>query len=253
MSTQQEIKNFNKSSEAEIANKNKLIDLFKNCPVPENEIQANLGLFINRQLLSRILFLNDMYKQIINVNGVIMEFGVRWGQNLSLFSSLRGLHEPFNGYRKVIGFDTFEGFPSVHSKDGNHSIISVGSFNVTDKYEEYLDQILAARQQESPIAHIKKYDIVKGDASVQVENYLNQHPETIISLAYFDMDIFEPTKKVLEVIKNYVTKGSIIGFDQLNNDVYPGETVALREVFGLDKYRIVRSPYSSCQSYLIIE
>mgnify|MGYP003971701973 CR=1 FL=1 len=28
---------------------------------------------------------NEIYKKIIDVHGVIMEFGTRWGQNLALF------------------------------------------------------------------------------------------------------------------------------------------------------------------------
>ena len=39
-----------------------------------------------------------------------MEFGVRWGQNLITLNNLRGIYEPFNHSRKIIGFDTFEGF-----------------------------------------------------------------------------------------------------------------------------------------------
>ena len=61
-----------------------------------------------------------------------MEFGVRWGQNLVTLSNLRGIYEPFNYSRKIIGFDTFEGFPSVHEKDGTHQSIEKGAFNVTE-------------------------------------------------------------------------------------------------------------------------
>jgi hypothetical protein len=65
-----------------------LNDLLNNNPIPENERLGNLSLFLNRQLLSRIIFLDKMYKQILNVQGVIMEFGVRWGSNLALLSML---------------------------------------------------------------------------------------------------------------------------------------------------------------------
>jgi len=42
--------------------------------------------------------------------------------------------------------------------------------------------------------------------------------------------------------QNHVTKGTVIGFDELNYHEFPGETLALKEVFGLDKYKIRRSP-----------
>ncbi len=47
-----------------------------------------------------------------------MEFGTRWGQNLSIFSNLRTLYEPTHYHRKIIGFDTFSGFVDVAPQDG---------------------------------------------------------------------------------------------------------------------------------------
>lgn len=95
--------------------------------------------------------------------------------------------------------------------------------------------------------------MVKGNAIIQLENYLESNPHTIVSLAYFDFDLYEPTKKCLELIMDYVTKGTVIGFDELNRPDFPGETVALREVLGLSKYKIHRSRYSSLQAYIVIE
>lgn len=229
------------------------LDLFRECPIPGNELLSNLGLFLKRQDLSKMLFLNDLYKKIIDVHGVVIEFGVRWGNNLALFESFRGIYEPYNHNRKIIGFDTFAGFPSVHEKDGTADIVSVGAYGVTEGYDAYLEKILGYHEQESPIPHIKKYRLVKGDATVEVEKYFTEHPETIVAFAYFDFDLYEPTKKCLEVIKEHVTKGTIIAFDQLNDHGFPGETLALKEVFGLDRYKISKSPYCSVQSYIVME
>jgi hypothetical protein len=228
-------------------------DLFQNSPIPKAETLSNLGLFLNRQTLSRILFMHELYQKIINVNGVIMEFGVRWGQNLALFESFRGIYEPFNYTRKIIGFDTFEGFPSVHEKDGGSEIIQVGAYSVTKGYEDYLSDVLQYHEQESPIPHIKKYDLIKGDATVTVPNYLIQHPETIIAFAYFDFDIYEPTKVCLEAIKPHITKGTVIAFDELNHPDYPGETLAVKEALGINNYKIIRTPLTPYISYLVIE
>ncbi|MCE3224791.1 MAG: CalS11 [Nitrospira sp.] len=240
-----------RSSEHETDIREKLSQLFQECPIPDDEVLANLGLFIKRKDLSRILFLQDLYKQILQVHGVVVEFGVRYGNNLALMQSLRGIYEPFNHNRKILGFDSFQGFPSVHEKDGGS--VSAGSFSVTRNYEDYLSRVMAYHEQESPISHIQKYKLIKGDASVEVERYFKENPETIVALAYFDFDLYEPTKKCLEIITNHVTKGTIIAFDQLNDHDFPGETLALKEVWGLDKYRIRRSPVTSLQSYMVIE
>ena len=69
----------------------------------------------------------------------------------------------------------------------------IGAYSVTKDYEYYLGQILECHERESPIPHIKKYRLVKGDATKTVEEYLRDNPETIIALAYFDFDIYEPT------------------------------------------------------------
>ena len=61
----------------------------------------NLGLFQNRINLMRILFMNELYQKTINVTGDIMEFGCRWGQNLSLFLNFRGIYEPYNMQKKM--------------------------------------------------------------------------------------------------------------------------------------------------------
>jgi hypothetical protein len=241
------------ANDKEMSQRNHLVNLFHQCPIPDSELCSNLPLFINRQNLSTILFMVELYKRIISVHGIVTEFGVRWGRNMALFESLRGIFEPFNHNRKLVGFDTFAGFPSIHQKDGTDKIIAKGSYAVTKEYEQYLSQILDYHETESPISHIKKYELRKGDAVVEVNKYLKEHPETIIALAYFDFDIYEPTKKCLEAIRPHLTKGSVIGFDELNHAAYPGETLALKEVLGLDQYKIHHSPFSPTQSFLVIE
>ena len=251
--TSQDIRLKVNASSDEQSARSRFFKLFKACPIPENEMLMNLPLFIKRQDLSCLLFMNELYQKILGIHGVIMEFGVRWGRNLALFENFRGLYEPFNHNRKIIGFDTFEGFPSIDEKDGHAEIIKTGSYNVTEHYEDYLDLVLSYHEQESPIAHMKKYEIVKGDASMRIEDYLRQNPETIVALAYFDFDIYQPTISCLKAIKNRVTRGTVIGFDELNVHDYPGETMALAEVFGLDRYKIHHSLYSPTQSYIIME
>ena len=92
------------SSSVEKDAQGKFVDLLKSSPLPDDEIFANLGLYLTSKNLSRLLFFYEIYKKIIHTHGVIVEFGVRWGQTLSIFSALRGIFEPFNRHRKIIGF-----------------------------------------------------------------------------------------------------------------------------------------------------
>ncbi|MHC4329234.1 MAG: crotonobetainyl-CoA--carnitine CoA-transferase, partial [Planctomycetota bacterium] len=77
-----------------------LMSLFNSSPLPNDEVLANLGLFLTSKNLSRLLFFYEIYRKIIHTHGIIAEFGVRWGQTLSIMSALRGIFEPFNRHRK---------------------------------------------------------------------------------------------------------------------------------------------------------
>lgn len=239
------------STSAEQNRKIKFANYLRSSPIPNCELPDNLGLYLTRQTLSRINFIQDIYKKIVPVHGVVMEFGVRWGQNMALFSSLRGIHEPFNYNRKIIGFDTFEGFPSVDLNDG--LMLKKGDYSVLPDYRESLDQILHDHEMLSPISQISKHELIEGDASLTLPEYLRDHPETIVALAYFDFDIYKPTRDCLKALQPFLTKGSILAFDELNAAPFPGETIALKEVLGLSRYALRRDPNSPLTSYLVVE
>jgi hypothetical protein len=228
-------------------------EMLKTSPLPDDELLANLGLYLSSKNLSRLLFFYEIYKKIVDSHGVIIEFGVRWGQTLSALSALRGICEPFNRHRKIIGFDTFAGFKGFGVKDGVRCQSKDGSFSVSEGYEDYLDRILALQEALNPLNHIKRFELIKGDAAETVPAYFRAHPETIVSLAIFDFDIYQPTRAALEAIKPHLCKGSILVFDELCDDIFPGETVALNEVFGLNNVRVKRMPMTARVSYLEIE
>lgn len=245
--------NITYASKEEISAREQLVRHFKKCPIPNDEILSNLGLFLNSKNLSRILFMDHLYQQIVDVQGIIIEFGSRWGQNLAIFSALRGIYEPFNRHRKIVGFDTFKGFPSVSEKDGESKLMKGGKLAVADNYPHYLTKVMELQEKDNPLSHIKKFDLRVGNAVVEIEKYLKDHPETIAALAYFDFDIYEPTKKCLEAIRPHLVKGSILGFDELNDPDSPGETLALKEVFTLNNLKLKRYRYASRVSYFVME
>jgi hypothetical protein len=231
----------------------RMMQYLKNTPIPEDQLLSNLGLFLSSKNLSRILFMDHLYRLAVDIPGVVMEFGVRWGQNCALFAALRGIYEPFNRHRKIIGFDTFEGFPSVAPQDGASDMIYAGNLAVAPGYKGYLEGILSCQEQDNPLGHITKFDLRKGDACLEIGRYLTDNPQTIVALAYFDFDLYEPTKKCLEIIGPRLVKGSVIGFDELNDPDSPGETLALMDAFGLRNVRLKRYRYASRVSYFVVE
>ncbi len=241
------------ATEREQDRREEFVDVFRRCPIPDDELLSSVGLFLKRQDLARTLFLTDLYSRILDVPGVVLEFGVRWGRDLTLFQALRGIYEPYNYGRRVVGFDTFSGFPSVDARDGSAAHVAVGAYDVGgEDYETYLQGVLDYHETESPLAHIRKHELVKGDVTETVDRYLDEHPETIVAFAYFDLDLYEPTRHCLEAIRPRLTKGSVVGFDELNCADFPGETLALREVFGLGAVRLQRSPITPYPSFFVV-
>jgi hypothetical protein len=251
---QQETGNFvakSLASSEEVQAYNKLQELNKRSPIPDSEVLANLGLFHVRASFVRMQFIYNLYLKALNTHGVIMEFGVRWGQNLALLTTFRNIHEPYNLSRKIIGFDTFEGFPSVSKQDGSTDEARIGAYSVAADYASYLGELLGAQERLGPRSHVKRHELVKGDVVTTLPKYLDDHPETIIALAYFDLDLYEPTKACLNLIRPHLVKNSIVGFDELVSDYFPGETQALKEAWGISDFEIIRDPTSPQQSYLV--
>ena len=51
------------------------------------------------EALARTIYYTDIYYRIIDVPGVIVEFGVQWGATMAQLMSLRSVFEPFNHSR----------------------------------------------------------------------------------------------------------------------------------------------------------
>ncbi len=245
------IKTLGGSTSAETEARAALAQRLRSADIPDRELLDNLGLFLTRQTLSRIAFMQQLYAMIVPVHGVIMELGVRWGQNMALFSVLRGMHEPFNHNRKIVGFDTFDGFPGVDAKDG--AAARAGDYGVSAGWKAELEGVLDFHESNAPIPQKTKYELVEGDAAKTLPEYLARNPQTIVALAYFDFDLYAPTKACLEALLPHLTKGSVLAFDELNCPDFPGETLAVKEVLGLDRYAIRRDPNNPLMSWMVVE
>src|ERR1700740_3694860 len=142
MSEQKSYKIQTRASESQLKARQNLQELFMYSPLEPDHLLVNLALYMRSSVVAKILYVNKLYQHIIHTPGVIMEFGVWWGANLALFESLRAIYEPYNHARKIIGFDTFAGYPAIRPEDGESELATIGGYAVTPNYEEYLKQIL---------------------------------------------------------------------------------------------------------------
>lgn len=231
-----------------------LVDLFKRRPMVDEQLLTNLGLYMRSSVLASTLFREEAYKKILNIPGDILVFGLWWGQDAILFENLRAIYEPYNLNRRIVGFDTFGGYPGedIGENDRPSEVISEGVYAVPDQYELYLSELMAYHTRENSLYRTNTVKFVKGDVLKTVPDYYKKHSERITALAYFDMALYEPTKICLQHILKTCIKGSVIVFDELNREEYPGETLALKELVDLNGARIEKSEVLPDRTFLII-
>src|SRR5262245_1985791 len=105
------------SSASEIAQVDRLGDLFERYPIGLAEKIVNLGVFIRRQELSYILANYELFRLIEQVKGSIFYFGVFHGAEMMTLANISAGLEPYNYNRRVIGFDTFTGSTGFTGND----------------------------------------------------------------------------------------------------------------------------------------
>jgi macrocin-O-methyltransferase TylF-like protien len=210
-------------------------------PQMGNHWNIHQTVFLKRQSLSRLIYYYELYQKVVDIPGVICEFGIQWGATLAALVNLRGMLEPFNHSRLIYGFDTFEGFVQLDAIGADLS--SPGDYSTTEGYCRTLEEILQLQESGSPLSHIKKFELVPGDASQTIVPWLERNPHAIVAMAIFDMDVYKPTRDVLEAILPRLTRGSLLVFDELNCAHFPGETTAVQEVIGLNKLKLRRFPH----------
>jgi len=246
-----DLRAFVHDSPQETESTQRLAKLLASTPIPPEELVNNLSLFLRRHQLTDLLSTDALYRMVLDVPGVIMEFGVRYGRHLGAFAAMRGLYEPYNPLRRIIGFDTFTGFPDVADVDRVGPTAYKGRFAVPDDYPAYLRDVLDAHEVGDPFGHVaQRTMIVQGDVRETLPRYLAENPHTVVALAYFDLDLYEGSRVALDAIRPYLTKGSVLAFDEIDNPKWPGENIAIRETFGLDCATIRLFPGRPAPAYL---
>ena len=216
----------------------------------------NFEKYVTRQALTRFIARYELFKKVINIKGSIIECGVHHGGGLMAWAKLSAGLEPIALDRKIIGFDTFEGFPSVDAKDSgiliNKSLKEGGfdtGYNVYDELLEVINDFDNSRY----LNQYSKIELVKGDSNLTIPKYIKDNQHLIISLLFMDFDLYKPTQTALEYFLPRIPKGGIIAFDEINNPAWPGETMALIEKFtSLNNLNIRKFYFDPNIAYIIL-
>jgi hypothetical protein len=217
---------------------------------PKNLLVTAPNLFTNRVAVQSLITRYEMYKLILEIPGDIIECGVYQGNSFCWLAHLSIILEPYSINRRIIGFDTFNGFSSI-DKNSDPSDISEKLFS--DTSYETLKGSLDALDQIRPVNSIKRFEIVKGDIVKTLPEYINNNPWMTCAMLILDTDLYRPTKTALESILEIMPEGGVIVFDEYNYQNYPGETQAIREFFNMNKLCVRKLKYESCTAYAIIK
>ncbi len=206
-------------------------------------------LFATRQAVSEMAVRFELFRQIREVSGAIVECGVARGNSLMLFSHLSAVMEPYAINRRIVGFDSFAGFRAM---GGRADPTDISESDFSDTSEEAIRKAIELADLNRAAGHMQRTEIVKGNAVETIPQYAAAHPELTVALLYLDFDLYEPTKVALETFLPLVCKGGIVAFDEFNYDKFAGETVAAKEALDITKVALKRFPFDPFVAYFVV-
>jgi predicted O-methyltransferase YrrM len=168
----------------------------------------NPFLYVRTGLLAKLLVYSEIYKEIVNIPGNILEIGCWYGQSSIIFENLRAIYEPFNFTRRIVSFDTFSGYNEVTGL--NIAKEEVDKYKVGNGWLGDLAEIQAAHK----IVNRSHTDFlnVPGDITLTLPNFLERVKEPV-SLVYFDIATYDTLKVAFDLLSPRITKGGIFVLD----------------------------------------
>jgi hypothetical protein len=244
------MKKFRTSAEQEVG-KN-IERIFNLCPDTIEIKLENFPKYVRRQHLKRFLAMYEVFKLILPVKGSIVECGVFKGFGVMSWAKLSAMLEPENLTRRIYAFDTFAGFPNVSEKDTNKVAMPTEGALFADSYDE-LKALIAEYDQDRFLGHIDKVHLIKGDVMQTIPPFLEENPHLLVSLLFLDMDLYEPTKVALEKFLPRMPRGAVLAFDELDNPMWPGETLAALDAVGVRNLKLQRMDWDPYISFAVLE
>jgi hypothetical protein len=229
---------------------------FEKFGVSQMEVARNFAIYARRVHLKRFLAHYELFRQTINVPGDIVELGVFRGASLMAWANFLEIRNMGDRQKKVIGFDNFKGFEKFSPEDGAEAPgvqKVIGGFDPSG-FEEALHDAISIYDKDRFIPFKPRVELVKGDIEKTVVEYVQKNPGLRISLLHFDVDLYGPSKKALEVLWPLVSPGAVVAFDEYGIQPWEGESRAVDEFFQGRKVKLTRLDWSSNPgAYLVKE
>lgn len=183
----------------------------------------------------------ELYKKITGLPGNMFEFGVHKGNSLIRFATFRELLETASS-RKIVGFDTFTDFPTTQMDEDNSFINSFVEEAGKPISKDELENCLKLK-------NIQNVNLIQGNILQTLPEYLQQNPETKACLVHIDVDVYEPTKVILDLMFERIVPGGLLVLDDYA--IVSGETKAVDE-FLMGRYKLEKLSISHRPTYVKI-
>ncbi len=241
------------SSEESIDARKELFNIFNTYPGTDEEKERSLGLFIRGSLLARIFAIRELYEKIVMLPGVIIDLGTWRGQTAVICENLRAIFEPLHLNRRIICFDTFEGYKGFSEKDKATDLHKDGTYSVGEDYSELLNELLIIHEKNNAMGHnFGKHKVIKGDCRITLPNYFKENANEVVSLAFFDVNAYDPTLEGFQAIYNRMVPGGVIAFWQLTRNVIQAEgRVYAEKILNQYNHIINRSQFYPGLCYIV--
>jgi hypothetical protein len=230
----------------------RIAELFEASPDPVEVRLEHAPKFMRRKTVTRFLALYEIFKNVLEVKGSIVECGVHRGFGLMSWAQFSAVLEPANLTRRIYGFDSFEGFTGVHQNDRNARLNPTKGGLKANCHEELL-KLIGIYDSDRFLGHVDKVHLIKGDAAKTIPEFAAKNKHLVVSLLFMDFDLYEPTKIALEHFVPRMPKGAVLAFDELDNPIWPGETQAALDAVGLHKLKIRRLPWDPYIGYAVLD
>ncbi len=163
----------------------------------------------DRKLFGKLASKLEFVEHVKDVPGDIVELGVFKGSGM--MGWLKSLSQVSINHKNVVGFDFFDADSTVESVGSSDQQVMESLFKDRgfdpEGYEVELENVLTS-------AGFGNFELVKGDVTETVQQYLEDNPGFRASIVNFDLDIEEPTETCLELLWDRVVPGGVVIFDE---------------------------------------
>lgn len=209
--------------------------LFEGTSLSTFEMFRAFPVFTPRLTLARFLAHYELFKQIVEVPGAIVDVGVYRGASVFTWAKLCEIFCPTDVRKQVYGFDTFEGFTGLAPEDGAENLaqdVRRGGYAGGASIEQDLQLAREAMNHDRHLAHVERIEFIKGDVTVTAPHFAADRGKGLrIALLNLDADLYEPTRAALEAFVPLLSPGGLIVLDEYAVPTFPGESQAVDEYF----------------------